>query len=95
MYLSKNFNEAHMVCSAWLDQEVPTQELSETDNIRGAKLEVGILGVVVPLMDGVLSPCAANTLAPLSGSPQFFQVMYEICNAKRKQAYHEAASIAD
>lgn len=94
MYLSKNFSEAHMVCLAWLDQEAPTQELSETDNIRGAKLEVGILGVVVPLMDGVLSPCATNTLAPLSGSPQPVQGMHEIFIAERKQAYHEAASIA-
>ena len=40
----------------WLSKEISTQELSETDNMRGAKLEVGILGVVVPLMDGVFSP---------------------------------------
>lgn len=57
------------MCSVWLGQEAPTQELSETDNIRGAKLEVGSLGVVVPLMDGVFNPCASDTSALLFGSP--------------------------
>lgn len=57
------------MCSVWLGQEAPTQELSETDNIRGAKLEVGSLGVVVPLMDGVFNPCAKDTSALLFGSP--------------------------
>lgn len=56
MYLSKKISEARRVCSIWLSQESPTQELSETDNIRGAKLELGILGVMVPLMDGEFRP---------------------------------------
>ena len=73
-----------MACSGWLDQEAPTQELSETDNIRGAKLEMGILGVMVPLVDGAFSPCATNTSAPLSGSPQSVQGMYEMSIAERK-----------
>ena len=49
----------------WLSQEIPTQELSETDNMRGAKLEVGILGVVVPLMDGVFSPYSRHVSTEL------------------------------
>ena len=40
----------------WPSKGISTHELSETDNMRGAKLEVGILGVVIPLMDGVFSP---------------------------------------
>lgn len=78
MYLSKFFSEARRVCSVWLGQEEPTQELSETDSIRGAKLEVGILGVVVPLMDGVFSPCATDTSASLFGSPRIVQHMMGI-----------------
>lgn len=93
MYLSKNFSEAHKVCSVWLGQEARTQELSETDSIRGAKLEIGILGVVVPLMDGVFSPYAADTSAPRSGSPRVGQSMSEFPFADRKQAYHEATSV--
>ena len=68
MYLSKKFSEAQRVRLVRLCREAPTQELSETDNIRGAKLEAGILSVVVPLMDGVFSPCGIDTSAPLFGS---------------------------
>lgn len=69
MDLSKNFSEAHRIRSTRQGHEAPTQELSETDSIRGAKLEIGILGVLVPLKDGVFSPCAADTSAPLFGCP--------------------------
>ena len=68
--------------------------MSETDNMRGAKLEVGTLGVVVPLMEGVFSPCAKETSAPLFGSPQAVQHMSETSFAERKWAYHEAAPVA-
>ena len=94
MYLSKYFSEAHRVCLIWVCWEAPTQELSETDNIRGAKLEVGILGIVVPLIDGVFNPCAMDTSAPLFGSPQTAQCMNEISVDEQDQAYHEAASVA-
>ena len=63
MYLSQSFSENDRVCLIRLGQEAPTQELSETDIIRGAKLEDGILRVVFPFMDGVFSPCAKNTSA--------------------------------
>ena len=55
----------------WLSREISTQELSETDNMRGAKLEVGILGVVVPLMDGVFSPYSRHISADLRLSSTF------------------------
>ncbi len=82
------------MCSVWLVREEPTQELSETDNIRGAKLELGILGVLVPLMDGVFSPCATDSLASLLGSAQIAQHVKKISGAEGRQAYHEAASVA-
>ena len=82
MYLSKLISEARRVCSFWLGQQAPTQELSETDKIRGAKLEVGILGVFVPLMDGVFSPCAMDTSALLFNFPRVVQLMSEIHDAK-------------
>ena len=94
MYLPKSFSEAHRMCSAWPDQEALTQELSDTDNIRGAKLEVGILGVLVPLMDGAFRPCATETSARLLRSPQIVQHMSGISFAERKQAYHETVSVA-
>ena len=70
MYLPTNFSETHRVYTARLSQEVLTQELSETDNTRGEKLEVGILGVMVPLMDGVFIPCATETSALSFCSPR-------------------------
>ena len=79
------------MCLIWLGQEVPTQEFSETDIIRGAKLEDGILGVVFPLMDGVFSPCAKDTLAPQFGSPF---TLADTSVAEREHAYHETASVA-
>ncbi len=82
------------MCSVWLVREEPTQELSETDNIRGAKLELGILSVLVPLMDGVFSPCATDSLALFSGAAQISQHMDKISGAEGRQAYHEAASVA-
>ena len=94
MYLSNHFSEARRVCSVWLGPEEPTQELSDTDNIRGAKLEVGILGVVVPVLDGVFSPCATDMSASLFGSLRIVQYMMGISVAEGKQVYHEAASIA-
>ncbi len=50
----------------WRTQWLHTQELSEIDSIRGAKVEVGILGVEVPLTDGVFSPCATVVSEPAS-----------------------------
>lgn len=64
------------------------------DNIRGAKLETGILSVVVPLIDGVLSPYATDTSAPLFGFSRIVQHLSDIFVAERKQAYHETASVA-
>lgn len=97
MYLSGSFSEDHRLCSVRLIQGAPTQELSETDNIRGAKLEVDVLGVLVPLMDGVFSPCATEASAPLFRSAPIVPIvehMSDVCIVERKQAYREAASIA-
>ena len=69
MYLSQSFSENDRLCLIWLVQEAHTQEFSETDIIRGAKLEDGILRVVLPLMDGVFSPCAKGESATRFGSP--------------------------
>ena len=35
-----------------------TQELSDIEISRGANVEVGILGVIVPLIEGVFNPYA-------------------------------------
>ena len=78
----------------WLGLKVRTQELSETDTIRGAKLEAGILGVVVPLMDGVFCPYAKDTSAPLSDSSRIVHYMSETSGKTRKQMYHEATPVA-
>lgn len=37
-------------------RQADTQELSEIDSTRGPKVEVDILGILVPLIDGVLRP---------------------------------------
>ena len=37
-------------------RSVHTQELSETDITLGANVDVGIFGVLVPLMEGVFEP---------------------------------------
>ena len=74
MYLFRALARMTRVCLIWLGQEAPTQELSETDIIRGAKLEDGILRVVFPLMDGVFSPCAKDTSAPRFGSPSYWLI---------------------
>lgn len=44
-----------------------TQELSETESIRGAKAEVAFRGVEVPLIDGVLSPWVTRKSAGVYG----------------------------
>ena len=67
----------------WLGVKVPTQELSETDRIRGAKLDAGILGVVAPFNDGVFSPYTKDTSAPLLDSPRIVHHMSETSGGTR------------
>lgn len=58
MYLSKQLANVILVSTKGLARVPRTQELSEIDIIRGANADVGILGVIVPLIEGVFSPCA-------------------------------------
>ena len=58
MYLSEQLANVIPVSTKGLAGAPRTQELSEIDIIRGANADVGILGVIVPLIEGVLSPCA-------------------------------------
>ena len=58
MYLSKQLANGILVSRKRLAEVPRTQELSEIDIIRGANADVGILGVIVPLIEGVFSPCA-------------------------------------
>lgn len=65
-------------------EEVHTQELSETDIMRGANVEVGTFGVVVPLIEGVLRP---------------WQKTRQMSYISRREgillrAYHEATPVA-
>ena len=58
MYLFKQLANVILVTTKVLAEVIRTHELSEIDIIRGANADVGILGVIVPLIEGVLSPCA-------------------------------------
>ena len=58
MYLFKQLANVIPATTKGLAEEPRTQELSEIDIIRGANADVGILGVIVPLIEGVFSPCA-------------------------------------
>ena len=58
MYLSKRLANGILVSRKWLAEVPHTQELSEIDIIRGANADIGILGVIVPLIEGAFSPCA-------------------------------------
>ena len=58
MYLSRQLAIVTVVTTKVLAEVPRTHELSEIDIIRGANADVGIFGVIVPLIEGVLSPCA-------------------------------------
>lgn len=58
MYLSKQLANVILITTKVLAEVPRTHELSEIDIIRGANADVGILGVIVPLIEGVFSPCA-------------------------------------
>ena len=58
MYLSKQLAKVIVVTKTVIAEVPRTHELSEIDIIRGANADVGILGVIVPLIEGVFSPCA-------------------------------------
>ena len=58
MYLSNQLADVILGTTKVLDEVPRTHELSEIDIIRGANADVGSLGVIVPLIEGVLRPCA-------------------------------------
>lgn len=65
-----------------------TQELSEIVIIFGAKAEVGNLGVIVPLTDGVFNPCRGQV-----SSAHGWNTISAIDDADG-ETHHQAASVA-